>query len=105
MQAEQFSLPHDDPEFFLIGLSVLYRWLGGQSELMRLAQWARLQDRLPTEGLGSELWTEVRLRACALAKAGVLRADQPRFDVLGAAASVAPSGRLDAGTFGCQFVH
>lgn len=75
VQAEQFALAHDDPDFFLVGLAVLFRWLGTQREIMRLIQWARLEDRLPDGGFGVEIWARVRTRARALVEAGIMRDD------------------------------
>lgn len=75
VQSEQFAREHDDPDFFLVGLTVLFRWLGSQREVMRLVHWARLEERLPNPALGAEIWAQVRIRARALVEAGVLRED------------------------------
>lgn len=80
-QAEQFELERDDPEFFLRGLRVLFRWLGAQRQMTRLVQWARLEGRLPATGVGSDIWVQVRARAQALVDSGYFRCD---LDVEGA---------------------
>ncbi|MEM6368571.1 MAG: helix-turn-helix domain-containing protein [Myxococcota bacterium] len=72
-QSAQFSLSPEDPDFFFVGLLVLFRWLGEQREMLRLVQWARLEQRLPRAG--QEVWNEVRIRIQALQAEGILRAD------------------------------
>ncbi|MEM7151368.1 MAG: helix-turn-helix domain-containing protein [Myxococcota bacterium] len=74
-QAEQFSRELTDPDFFIVGLLVLFRWLQDQREFMRLVQWARLEGRMPALESGVSIWNRVRQHATALIEAGTLRRD------------------------------
>ncbi len=75
VQADQFARELDDPDFFVVGLTILFRWLRGQREVMRLLQWARLENRLPGLQAGAEIWDRIRTRARRLIDTGVLRED------------------------------
>ncbi|MEM9193818.1 MAG: helix-turn-helix domain-containing protein [Myxococcota bacterium] len=75
VQAAQFARDLGDPDFVPVGLTVLFRWLKHQREVMRLLQWARLEDRMPALGASAEIWSRVRARLGALVKQGVLRDD------------------------------
>lgn len=74
-QAEQFARELNDPEFFVVGLLVLFRWLKDQGEVMRLAQWARLEGRWPSPDGTMEIWRQLQARAGTLMARGVLRED------------------------------
>ncbi len=72
-QSEQWARPMDDIGFFAVGLAVLFRWLGDNHELMRLAAWARLEGRTQLNEGTVTIYERVRARLRAANERGLLR--------------------------------
>ncbi len=72
-QRKQFSLPLDGPRFLTRGLVVLFRWLGENREMMRLAAWARLEGRLPPGRHAVAVYGKVRDRLDIAVERGIVR--------------------------------
>lgn len=76
VQHQQWQRHDGDPEFITVGLSVLFGWLKGKRRVMRLMQWARLEQRLPqTSSQGDDIWQRVQQQLQAAVAEGRLRSD------------------------------
>ncbi|MEM9408303.1 MAG: TetR/AcrR family transcriptional regulator [Acidobacteriota bacterium] len=75
LQKEQWTREPNDVRFFTEGLRVLFDFVGEQREVLRLARWAQLEDRLPALPGSGEVDAKIFAKFVAAQRAGVLRAD------------------------------
>lgn len=74
-QAAQWQLEPGHLDFFVTGLTVLFRWLGRRRSLSRLIMWARLEGRIDLLPPASGLREKVARRFHASQRQGLMRQD------------------------------
>lgn len=75
-QREQWKRTPGDKRFIILGLAVLFEWIGKNKELLRLMTWAGLEGRVTSPNQAQQkMFTKVYARFEKAQELGVLRGD------------------------------